>query len=483
MKHPNIVFVYVDDQAAWTVGAYGNKQSHTPNLDRLASEGALLENAFCSSPVCSPARAAMMTGRYSSELGIPDFIPHRHHPAYQNGWDDVGLPLGTVTFPAVLASKGYETALIGKWHIGDWSDDAEQKFHPTKHGYQSFFGMTSGGVSARDPEFEEDGELRTFEGYCDDILTDRAEAFLQERAGSDRPFLLSLHLRQPHHPWEPVPDSERELFEDVEIELPETDHPNLDAESLKEKMRGYLCGVAGVDRMVGRVLSTLESCEMGQDTLVIFSSDHGFNMGHNGIHHKGNGIWGTRQEGENPPPRYRPNLYDNSLRVPAILRWPAKIPAGLRLSQLVSDVDWFPTVLELAGCEMQDQVLGRGESFARLVLGEADLPWRTAVYAEYDMCVYERARLRSLRTDRWKLVADFHAPWRSEFYDMTNDPGETKNLIGGGGLSPVAREEIRHVISQMASQLMKQMREHDDPLAKSEASWADLWADLPGGRW
>ena len=386
------------------------------------------------------------------------------------------------TFAAVLAENGYENTLIGKWHLGDWTRDPEQRFHPLKHGYHHFFGMTGGGVSPLNPKFEEDGELRTFDGFCDDILTDRAVAFLdQSRQGAqDKPFLLSLHLRQPHHPWEPVPVVDSAHFEGVELDLPSCDCPDMDMQVLQEKMRGYMSAVAGVDRLVGRVMDALAANSLGDDTLVIFSADHGYNMGHNAIWHKGNGIWANRAPEGETRARYRPNLYEHSLRVPAIVRWPQRIQAGQRLAHLVSDVDWFPSILALAGCEPPAGATLRGESFAPLMLGQSDILWRDAVYSEYDMCVYERARLRGLRGQRWKLVVDFHAPWRSEFYDLKNDPGETCNLIGGGALPWERRTEIREALTETARQLLAIMRDHGDSLADVQSSWQALWANLSG---
>jgi uncharacterized sulfatase len=474
---PNIVFIYVDDQAAWTIGAYGNAEAHTPNLDRLAREGVLLENCFCSTPVCSPARAAMMTGRTSCETRVPDFIPNPKHPAYTHEWADIGLDGSIPTWPAVLAQHGYTNALVGKWHIGDWTQDPQRRFHPCRNGYESFFGLTGGGVNPLDPEFEEDGELRTFSGYCDDILTDRAVAFLDAHGresnssgqGGDsdqqKPFLLSLHLRQPHSPWEPIPASEKELFADTTLKLPETDVPDVDTEALHERMRLYMSAVAGVDRMVGRVFEALDRNGLDGDTLFIFSADHGYMMGHNGLWHKGNGIWATRARDGETGNRWQPNLSEPSLRVPALVRWPGHIAPGLRLPQLVSDVDWFPTLLELTGCPTPASGTRWGRSFAPLLFGKST-PWRDAVYSEYDMCIYARARLRALRGERWKLIADFRSPWCSAFYDLEKDPGETANLLGAGTLSPPYREEVKQALSEMADRLLAVMRGHDDPLLK-----------------
>ncbi|MDQ8194058.1 sulfatase-like hydrolase/transferase [Coraliomargarita sp. SDUM461004] len=469
-KRPNVCFIYVDDQAAWTIGAYGNEEAHTPNLDQLAAEGALMENAFCSTPVCSPARAAMLTGRYSTETGIPDFIPHPNHIAHTEAWHGVGVGLDMKTFPSVLADNGYETALFGKWHVGDWTLDPDQRFHPTKNGYNYFFGMTGGGVSPENPEFEEDGVLKTFEGYCDEILTERAVQYLQTKAedGDTKPFMLSLNLRQPHHPWNPVPECDMAHYRDKELKLPDPDYPDLDIEHLQERMRGYMAGVSGVDRMVGQIMDALEQNGLSENTILIFSADHGFMMGHNGLHHKGNGLQATRTKDKNP---YVPNVSESSLNVPCLVRWPSHIQAGQRHDAMLSDVDWFPTVLELAGCELPEDVTVRGSSWAPMLLGGSVDGWRDAVYSEYDMCVYAHSHLRALRSERWKLVLDFHNPWRSAFYDMQTDDPEAVNLIAANSGPLEYQLEVKAAIREMSEKLIEIMSEKQDSFAEYWNQW------------
>jgi len=468
--HPNICFIYVDDQAAWTIGAYGNSEAHTPNLDRLASEGALMEQAFCSTPVCSPARAAMLTSRYSTETGIPDFIPKPGHVAFTEAWSKVGIGPEMKSFPSILQAYGYENTLIGKWHVGDWTLDPERRSHPENNGYDSFFGLTGGGIDPLDPEFEEDGEVKRFEGFCDEILTDRAVNHIRKQGefGNPKPFLLSLNLRQPHHPWAPVPECDAAHYADMEMSLPNPDYPDLDLEGLQERMKGYMAGVSGVDRMVGRVLDALDDAGLTESTIVIFSSDHGFMMGRNGLWHKGNGIEATVGPEGN---RWVPNLTEESLRVPAIIRWPNQIEAGTRYRELLSDVDWLPTVAELAGCELPDGLTVRGQSWAPLVLNGSITEWRDAVYSEYDMCVYQHGRLRAIRSERWKLVVDFHSPWRSAFFDLKKDPTESRNLISLEGLQSEARCEAAQGLKQMQSKLLEQMKLNGDPLYDSHHQW------------
>lgn len=211
---PNIVVIYTDDQADWTVGAYGNPQAHTPHLDRLAAQGARLTNALVTTPVCSPARASFFTSRYGSELGIYDFIPRPGHkrgvipdpgkkqfPAHD---DEQGLDPKFITFPAALARAGYATALVGKFHLGDWTLDPDRRYHPTRFGFQYFMGLTDGGCPTSDPELEKDGAVRKFAGLTGDILTRDAIEFIERPR--TQPFFLMLSLRSPHgagSPWRP----------------------------------------------------------------------------------------------------------------------------------------------------------------------------------------------------------------------------------------------------------------------------------------
>ncbi|MCA9232359.1 MAG: sulfatase-like hydrolase/transferase [Planctomycetales bacterium] len=198
VRLPNIVFVYTDDQAAWAMGAAVQQgwfadvpAAATPNMDRLAREGAVFTNFFCTTPVCSPARAAHITGCYASELGIDDFIPMPGHKLYDADAQVALDPDTTVTFAEVLQQKGYVTGLIGKWHLGDWTAAGNESQHPTNHGFDYFMGLTGGGAKPVDPELEEDGQVRQFKGLTTDILTDRALDFI--RRSKESPFLLCLH--------------------------------------------------------------------------------------------------------------------------------------------------------------------------------------------------------------------------------------------------------------------------------------------------
>jgi arylsulfatase A-like enzyme len=455
---PNILFVYTDDQAAWTVGASGNPQAHTPNMDRLVREGAYLVNSFVTTPVCSPARASLMTSRYATEYGILDFIPHPGHRLYDPD-NIVGLDGESVTFAEVLQDAGYATGLVGKWHLGDWTEVDSREFHPTNHGFDYFMGLTGGGTSPDNPPLEKDGVVREFDGLTTDILTDHAIEYVEANAAA--PFLLCLHYRAPHSRWLPVADADWEPYRNLDPAIPNPDYPDLNVKRAKQRMREYLASVSGVDRNLGRLLETLARLGLEKRTIVIFTSDHGYNMGHNGIEHKGNGIWITKTlppATENIASKYRPNLYDNSLKVPAIVKWPGVVEPGTVIEETTSNLDWYPTIVHMAGADLSKKHAIRGRDLTPLLRGEEVENWDNDFYAEYSMINYCRAYMRSFRTPKWKLVRDFLNPDRQELYDLSTDPAESVNRIQDS--SP----EAQQAVEGLHQRILDQMKAIGDPL-------------------
>ena len=311
-ERPNIVFIYTDDQAPTAVGIEGNEQIRTPHMNRLFREGARLADALVTTPVCSPSRASLTTSRYGTELGIMDWIDPRRESEH-------GLDPKTITWSEVLAEAGYATGLAGKWHLG-----TADRFHPTKTGYQYFVGFRSGGNSPKDPTLELDGKARIFKGLTADILTDHAIDFI--RRNQQGPFLLSLHFRAPHARWLPVRDEDWRPYRDLDPRIPNPNFPQLDVLRVKRMTRKYMASVSSVDRNLGRLLDVIDAAGLKDNTVVIFTSDHGYHLGHNVVWDKGNAQWQlTRlppQRWPHIPPLQRPNLYDQALRVPAAVRCP-----------------------------------------------------------------------------------------------------------------------------------------------------------------
>jgi arylsulfatase A-like enzyme len=223
-RPPNLGFISSDGQAAWAFGASGNPDTHTPHMDRLAAEGMVMENAFSVTPGCSPARAGRLTGHYASRHRTLDFTPPPQHAWYRSD-RPVGLDPETPTFPRILAAAGYDTAPIGKSPPGDWTDDPQRRFHPTRFGCRLFTGLTGGVTKPRNPDLEKTGEIKSFNGLTDDILTDVAIAYLESSAaaGSGPPFLLGLHSRAPHHEWLPVADEDWQVYQNLDPTLPQPD--------------------------------------------------------------------------------------------------------------------------------------------------------------------------------------------------------------------------------------------------------------------
>jgi uncharacterized sulfatase len=230
-------------------------------------------------------------------------------------------------------------------------------------------------------------------------------------------------------------------------------------------MREYLSSVRGVDRNVGRILKTLDELKLADNTIVIFTSDHGYNMAHNGIWHKGNGHWALLEPPagtKNVPRGQRPNMYDNSLRVPTAIRWPGVIEPGTKVTQTVTHLDWFPTLLAMAGVELPDDLGIRGRNIVPILKGNPPKDWNNDLYAEYSTHHQSHTQMRAYRTDRWKLVRDYLNPERDELYDLQADPEETTNLIASD--SP----EVKAAIKLLQAKLAESMQATGDKLLEGK---------------
>ncbi|MCC6164519.1 MAG: sulfatase-like hydrolase/transferase [Acidobacteria bacterium] len=435
---PNIVLIVTDDQAAWSVGAYGNADARTPNMDRLAREGVRFANAFTPSPVCSPSRATMISGRYGTEVGITDWIS----PA-ENA-DGAGLPEELTTWPEALQRAGYRTGLVGKWHLG-----TQPRFHPTRHGYGHFMGFLEGGAAPMNPRLEVDGVVREVPGAEPDVITDAALAFLaRERAN---PFALSVHYRAPHTPYGPVPEQDMAPFRDAAVTIPV--FPGLDQAQVRQWTREYYASVHSIDRNIGRLMSALREHGLDDRTIVLFTSDHGYNIGHHGLHTKGNGTWIAG--GINGPTM--PNMFDTSLRPPLIVRG-AGVRGGRTVDEMVSFVDLYPTLLAMAGVPMPADAPRHGLDITPLLRGDETPLARDAIYGQYDIHHYAIAHLRMIRETGWKLVRSYGTTTKDRLFDLRADPDELKNLWN----APEHRERRR----AMEQRLRAWMQSIGDPIAK-----------------
>lgn len=425
-SRPNILFVLTDDQGAWALHCAGNEEIYTPNLDRLAAQGMRFENFFCASPVCSPARATLLTGTIPSAHGVLDWlrggnldrerIPAEMVSDAYADFSDEHKPIqylaGKIAYTDILAKNGYTCALAGKWHLGD-------SMVP-QHGFRYWYTIGRGGCCYYHPDIVEDGRLHFEHGhYVTDLITDKALEFLDTLSKDNAPFYLSVHYTAPHAPWEAEhhPKEFIDLYEDCPfLSTPDVpDHPGLTCEPMygtprrKEKLRGYYAAVTAMDQGVGKLLDALEEKNLADNTLVIFAADNGMNMGHHGIWGKGNGT--------------RPmNMYDTSVKVPFLVRWPDTVPAGQVCQRMVSAYDFFPTLLDLLGLDNQQIQHLPGTSFADALRGQEEGGREEVVVFD------EYGPVRMIRSRQYKYIHRYpYGP--DEFYDLQADPAEEYNHI------------------------------------------------------
>ncbi|MCP1170631.1 sulfatase-like hydrolase/transferase [Limimaricola litoreus] len=411
-RTPDILVIVSDDQGTWAMAHAGTFELDTPNLDRLAEMGKRFDALYCVSPVCSPARASILTGRIPSAHGVHDWLAagnstlerayHRLLIDYLDGFE---------TYPEILAHAGYRCGLSGKWHLG--------KTEEPHRGFDFWQAFPTGGGSYRDPKIVDGRRMTDREGYLTEIITDNALEFLRAQDGA-RPWYLSVHYTAPHSPWA----LDEHEPEDVAAFWPECDFPSLPRDPMhpdiydpaaypetperrREILSGYAAAIRGMDRQIGRLLDHLEAEGRLEDTFILFTSDNGMNMGHHGIYGKGNGT--------DPI-----NLFETSVRVPGIAAWPGRIAPG-RLTGIYSHYDILPTLLGLANLPDRVPEGLPGRDLSEVLLAEA--PEEDGFAVVFD----EYGPHRMIRQGRWKYIhrAD---PEACELYDLETDPGETRNL-------------------------------------------------------
>jgi uncharacterized sulfatase len=423
----NLIAIVTDDQARWAVGAYGNKECRTPNMDRLAREGVRFINAFTPTPVCSPSRASYLTGCYGTQLGITDWIEPLEATA------GLGLPPTATTWPQVLQKNGYTTALMGKWHLGTMP-----QFHPRRRGFDHFYGFLGGGNQPMNPALEVEGKETKLTGSLPDLLTDDAMRFVEKN--TEKPFALLLHFRAPHLPYGPVPEQDSAPFKDLDPTVPET--PGADIKQVKQWTREYYASVHSVDRNLGRLFDQLEKLKLLDKTIITFTSDHGYMIGHRTLHGKGNASWiagGVRGP-------MRPNMFEESIRVPLLIRWPGVAKPGAEVSDPVTNIDMFASVLGMLDVPMPKEVKHQGMDFTPLLRGKK-VEWRDTIFGQYDVHNSGLAYMRMIRTDEWKLVRYYNAKFMDQLYNLKEDPKETKNRYGAANAREI-RDKLQKRLSE-----------------------------------
>ena len=454
-ERPNILFIFSDDHAYQALSCYGSKINETPNLDRIAKEGMRFENCFVTNSICGPCRAVILTGKYSHLNGF-----------YRNGNTFDGAQQ---TFPKLLQKAGYQTAVIGKWHL---------KSAPT--GFDHYHVLIGQGPYYNPPMRTPSGTVKHI-GYTTDVITDEALKWLKEGRDADKPFMLMYQHKAPHRNWQPGP-AHLNTYDDVEIAEPDTlfddysnraspaanqtmeidRHMRLEGDLklktpgnltpeqkaawekaygpkneafLKAKLTGkdlvrwkyqryikdYLRCIASVDDNVGRVLDYLDESGLAKNTVVIYSSDQGFYLGEHGWFDK---RW----------------MYEESLRTPLMVRWPGVVEAGSERSEFVSNLDLAETFLDIARVNAPGDM--QGHSFKGMLQGNnAPKDWRKTFYYHYYEFpgAHSVARHYGVRTDKHKLIY-YYRKGEWELFDMVKDPQEMNSVYGKAEYAGVQKE-------------------------------------------
>ncbi|WP_114752549.1 sulfatase family protein [Pleomorphovibrio marinus] len=498
---PNIIYIMSDDHAYQAISAYSGKLMQTPNIDRIANEGALFTRATVTNSICAPSRAVLLTGKHS-------FINGKIDNMAAFNWDQDN-------FPKLLQANGYQTAMIGKIHM----DGIPQGF--------DFSMVLPGQGHYYNPDFLIEGERVTKEGYVTDIITDTTLDWLKNERDPEKPFCVLYHHKAPHREWEPAPRHYREftkrqfeepstLFDDYEgrgtaakeAEMnilhhmnwagdsklyPETidklgisrtvvgpnnnswdiqafertigrmneaqraewdevygpinedfmeRYPDMNDEDLmhwryQRYMQDYLGTIAAVDEGVGRVLDYLDEAGLAENTIVVYTSDQGFYLGEHGWFDK----------------RF---MYEESFRMPLMVRYPKEIEQGTVIDALVQNLDFAPTFLDYAGVNIPGDM--QGESFRQLMNGERE-DWKDAVYYTYYEypSVHMVKRHYGVATDRYKLMHFYYDIDEWELYDLQEDPQELKNVY-----EDPAYEDIKHELHDRLEELRTQYGDSDE---------------------
>lgn len=411
-KRPNILMIVSDDQGHWAMNNAGTAEIHTPNLDRLARHGKRFESLYCVSPVCSPARASLLTGRIPSAHGVHDWIRAGNASIETEFHNRLIRYLDShPTFVELLAQAGYVCGLSGKWHLGNT--------HEPHRGFSYWRAYATGGGSYQSPTMIRNGEVHREDGYLTDIITRNALAFLGAQAG-EIPWYLSVHYTAPHSPWEEYQHKSEDFgryYPGCSFSgLPNVPmHPDFynpanfpkDEDARKRMLSGYFAAVTAMDRGIGEILDALERSGQLDDTLVIFTSDNGMNMGHHGIYGKGNGT-------------YPQNLFETSVKVPGIVMHRARIAPGT-LRGLYSHYDFMPTILSYAGIGDRTPEGLPGRDIGKVLTSNA--PEEGGYVVVFD----EYGPNRMIREGRWKYIHRY-IEGTVELYDLDNDPTEECNL-------------------------------------------------------
>ena len=403
---PNILLIFTDDQGINDVGVYGS-EIPTPHIDRLAKEGLTFQRWYSASSICTPSRYGLLTGRNPSRsqdqlLSALMFMADEHK--------EMGIQTGETTIAQKLRQGGYDTALIGKWHLGHGS----KELLPTRHGFQSFIGHTGGCIDFFTmtygviPDWYHQEVHVSENGYATELITEEAISFLDQRDSNSAPFFLYLAYNAPHFGkgWSPSTQQPINIMQPQAADLKRVDF-------IEDKVRREFAAMTvSLDDGVGEVMDALKSNGLDENTLVIFLTDHG-----------GDPVYG----GSNLPYRGdKATLFEGGILVPSIMRWPGKIKAGSINNAVCSSLDLFPTFCDLAGISYD---AGRidGRSIRNAILSEAPLEADQALYWELGAhAELKRKPWSAVLLEDWKYL---ESPIDGEFlFNLAEDPYEKRNL-------------------------------------------------------
>ena len=474
-SRPNIIYIMADDLTTQAISAYGGIYKDiapTPNIDRLATEGMLFQDVLCTNAICGPSRAAILTGNYSNKNG--------YYKNERGGkFDDTQW-----TFPQEFQNNGYKTSLFGKWHLG-----TEPK------GFDVFKYHNSAGQQGHywNPVFNENGKNVKEKGYSTNLSTDFALSWLEKEREKEFPFMMVLQYKAPHRPWEPDTKYEK-LWDDIDMPYPSTFNDDYKGRELtagdtemtmdyfsrrdmkyetpeglkgKEKLswdfygakpgqivqpegmsveegkkwryqiyiKDYLACVKSVDDNIGRVLAYLDKHDLAENTMVVLTSDQGFYLGDHGFFDK----------------RF---IYEESLRMPFIVRYPNKVKAGSENTDIITNIDFAPTLLDVAKIETQAAV--QGKSFASMLEGDKPDDWQESMYYHYyEYPFWHHVQPHyGIRTEKYTLAHFYYNIDVWELYDLENDPQQMHNIIND--------PKCKKVISKLKKELTELMEKYEN---------------------
>ncbi len=479
---PNILMFMTDNQPAELLGCYGNAEIHTPHIDAFAADAFQFDNAFCVNGMCSPCRASVMTGLMPSQHGIHTWIDDRLRDRWPENWNALDE---FRTLPAILADNGYKTALIGKYHMGapENPQNGFQHWVTSPHGHVTDFWNGT---------YIENGQMQHYEGHSVDYFTDKTIEYL-EGASTNEPFFAFVPYNAPYGHWPALKGRAKNRFRDFydSVDMHSIPREGINENAIArflrkaadsvggidhsselripndlETLRNYFSEMSMVDDGVGRVLDTLKRLDIYEDTLIIYTTDHGFSLGHHGI-------WGHSQA------TLPSNAHRATFSIPLIFRHGDRMLKTKEATH-VSQIDLFPTILELAGIEPD----GHNDNSAATSFADA---LRSGKFDKDDAVFMEQEETRAIRTPEWLYKRRFQLapkpPYPDELYDLKNDPLEKVNLVDKEEYADIANGLIQRIDAFFGNHAEPRYDLWNGGMPQSNSDKPWLWKEAWGADW